>query len=294
MTNKTKDSALIKLITAMFIYGTIGIFRKGIPLPSTLLAFARGIIGSAFVALFVKLKGQKLFHGIGKKKTVLLVISGIIMGFNWILLFEAYNYTSVAAATMCYYMEPTFLILFSAILFHDKLTPRKTIVSLVALIGMILVSGVLEGHTAGSENLKGVLLGVGAAVLYTIVVMFNQRIGSLDPYEKTFIQLLSAAVVLIPYLFLTGGWQLNGAGATAIILLLTVGLVHTGFAYVLYFGSLSSLSAQTVAIFSYIDPITAVLLSALLLREPISIAAIIGSILIIGSAAANELLPEKK
>ena len=115
------------LIAAMALWGTIGVFRRAIPLSSGLVAFARGVAGAVFLALLVKARGRRLFHGIGRRKTLLLVLAGAAMGINWILLFEAYRFTSVSVATLCYYMEPTFLILASALLLREHLTARRSL-----------------------------------------------------------------------------------------------------------------------------------------------------------------------
>ena len=163
---------------------------------------------------------------------------------------------------------------------------------MAAVIGMILVSGVTGAGGTQSGDLRGVLLGLGAAVLYSIVVIMNKKIQGIDAYQKTMIQLLSAGAAMIPYLLLTGGFDRSGFGPSAVLLLLVVGIVHTGIAYVLYFGSMDGLKAQSIAIFSYIDPVAAMLVSAVFLNEPLSIYHIIGAILIIGSAVISEIQTE--
>ena len=214
-------------------------------------------------------------------------------GINWMLLFEAYNYTTVPIATLCYYMEPTIVMLLSPLLFGEKLTGRKVICAAAAIIGMVLVSGVTGGGEMPAGNLRGVLLGLGAAVLYSTVVIMNKRLSGINAYRKTTIQLLSAGLVMIPYLILTGGFSIGagkgGFSAATIALLLIVGIVHTGIAYVLYFGSIDGLRAQTVALLSYIDPVSALLFAALFLGEPLSFWGIIGAVMIIGSAIAGEM-----
>lgn len=277
------------LISSMAIFGTVGIFRRNIPLASGIIAFARGIIGTVFLALFVKLRGRRLFHKIGARKIIRLAVTGAFIGINWILLFEAYNYTTVSTATLCYYMEPTLVILGSAILFGEKLTAKKGVCSVVALAGMVLVSGVVENGILQAGELKGILFGLGAAVFYAAVVLMNKKTVGVDAYEKTIIQLASAAVTLLPYLLLTENFSQILLDGKTIGLLIVVGILHTGITYVLYFGSMDGLRAQTVALFSYIDPITALLLSAVILGERMSIFGIIGSVLILGSAIFSEV-----
>ena len=153
---------------------------------------------------------------------------------------------------------------------------------------MVLVSGVIESGGAGTGNLKGVLLGLGAAVCYASVIIMNKKITGVDAYRKTTIQLLCAGLVMVPYMLLTDGFGKTEFSAGTIALLVIVGIVHTGFAYVLYFGSMDGLKAQSIAMLSYIDPVTALLLSALVLREPLSAAGVVGAIMILFSAVFAE------
>ena len=288
--NKSK----LSLILSMFIFGTIGIFRRYIPLPSSLLAMTRGAIGVVFLLIFMMLKKEKVNLKEIKDKILILCISGVAIGFNWILLFEAYNYTTVATATLCYYMAPVFVIIASPFLFKEKLTLKKIICVIVALAGMVLVSGVIETGFSGISELKGVLLGVSAAALYASVVLMNKKTAGVPAYPKTAIQLGSAAIVLLPYTILTENLAELTFEPLTIIMLIVVGVVHTGITYALYFGSMDNLKAQTVAIFSYIDPVVAIILSALILNEEMSIFGVIGAVLVLGSTLISELPSKKK
>ena len=285
-------SPYVLFITSMLIFGTIGLLRRFIPLPSAMIACIRGIVGGAVLLLFLLAKRDK--HRIKTRTSAVagLCAVGAAMGFNWILLFEAYNYTTVATATLCYYMQPTIVVLLSPIFFREKLTKRKILLCLIAGAGMVLVSGVTEGNSAGG-NIKGAALGLAAAVLYAAVVIFNKKITGVDPLKKTIIQLFSAGVVMIPYLLITGEYRVGPIGPETAVLLLTAGVVHTGIAYILYFSSLPGLPAQTAAIFSYIDPVSALVFSAVFLGERLSIQGIAGAVMIIGAAAAYAF-PEKR
>ena len=276
-------------ISSMLIFGTIGIFRRYIPLPSAFLAFSRGILGGLFLLAFLKLRGRKQEEKLPVQTALWLVVSGAVMGVNWILLFEAYNYTTVAVATLCYYMQPTIVVLLSPVIFRERLTLRKGLCAVVAVIGMVLVSGVIGGGGSQTGDPRGVLFGLGAAVCYAVVVIMNKKITGVEAFQKTKIQLLSAGIVMIPYLLLTGGFDAGGVSAMTVILLLTVGIVHTGIAYVLYFGSFDGLKAQSAAILSYIDPVAALFFSALFLREPLSLPGVVGAVMIIGSAVVSEI-----
>lgn len=289
MDQKNTVSSYAQFIGSMLIFGTIGLFRRFIPASSSLLAFLRGLLGSLFLILFLKVKGRKVFHGIGLKKLFLLVLSGGLMGANWIFLFEAYNATTIATATLCYYMEPTIVILLSPIIFREHLSLKKGICVLAALLGMIMVSGVLDGGSISSSDFTGVFFGLAAAALYATVVIMNKLVKVDDAYEKTIIQLSSAALVLVPYLLMEGEFSSVSLDLMGVLMVLVVGLVHTGLAYALYFGSMSKLKVQSIAILSYIDPVSALVLSALFLHETMTLFGIVGAILIIGSASASEL-----
>lgn len=292
MPEKVNDrKSTLMFITSMLIFGTIGIFRRYISLPSAFLAFSRGIMGGLFLLAFMKLKKKDAGQKLPVSAFIGLVVTGALMGINWILLFEAYNYTTVSVATLCYYMQPTIVILLSPIIFREALTRKKALCATIAIIGMVLVSGVTaEGGTRGGD-LRGILLGLGAAVFYASVVIMNNKIQGIEAYQKTTIQLLSAGIVMIPYLALTGGFSSEGFTVTSVLLLLVVGIVHTGIAYVMYFGSMDGLRVQSIALLSYIDPVSALFFSALLLKERLSIPSMIGAVMIIGSAIVSEMEP---
>ena len=276
------------LILSMCVFGTIGILRRYIPLSSSLIALVRGVVGAAFLLLVVAVRQQPLDKTAIRKNLVLLVASGAAIGFNWILLFEAYNYTSVATATLCYYLAPILVILAAPFVLKEKLTLKKGLCALVALLGMVLVSGVPDSGFGGVSEMKGILFGIGAAVLYASVILMNKKMSAIAAYDKTILQLIMASAALLPYVLLTENWSEVTVTGLSAVLLLVAGVVHTGLAYWLYFGSMGALKAQTVALFSYIDPILAIVLSLVILSEPMSILSGIGAVMILGAAYISE------
>ena len=287
-TKNTEQRALFSLIFSMVIFGTIGIFRRHIALSSGVLAMARGFIGAAFLLLIIALKREHLSKAAIKKNLWLLILSGACIGFNWILLFEAYRYTTVATATLCYYLAPILVILVSPLVLKERISPQKLGCVLVSLIGMVFVSGVLNAGFSGIAEMKGVLLGLGAAAFYASVILMNKKIIDIPAYDKTIVQLVCAATVLVPYVLLTEELAEAEWSGIGFVLVLVVGILHTGVTYALYFGSMAHLKAQTVAIFSYIDPIVAILLSAVLLQEKMDGLTILGTVMILGAAVYSE------
>lgn len=275
-------------LLAMTIFGTIGLFVKFIELPSTVIALSRGALGTLFLLLVLKLLKRRINTASVKSNFKHLVIAGVALGLNWIFLFEAYRLTSVATATLAYYMAPIILILLSPILLHERIPLGKWICVICALFGMSLISGVWEG----SENvaLDGITMGLIAACFYASVVINNKFLKGLDPYDSSIVQLAVAAIVLLPYVLFTVDFSVLKPDTTTIGLTLAVGILHTGVAYWLYFSALPKLEAARIAIFSYIDPAIAILLSVFVLMEPMTTAGVIGAVLILGAALASEFV----
>ena len=198
--NRQNHNAYLQFITSMLIFGTIGIFRKYIPLSSGMLAFTRGLLGCVFLLVFLRIKNGRTIELPDRRNLILLAITGALIGLNWIFLFESYRYTSVTVATMCYYMQPTIVILLSPLVFKEKLTIKRFCCAAAAIIGMFFVSGMMDGEGVGATDTMGILCGLAAAALYASVIILNKKIHVDDAYQKTMVQLGAAALVLVPYL----------------------------------------------------------------------------------------------
>ncbi|MBQ8474666.1 MAG: EamA family transporter, partial [Clostridia bacterium] len=225
-----KNTGILSLTLSMFIFGTIGIFVRYISLPSGFLAMSRGILGTLFLLAVVFIRKNRLSKEAIKNNLVVLILSGAFIGINWILLFEAYKYTTVACATLCYYLSPVFVIIASIFVLSEKLTAKKILCVISALAGIVLVSGVLESDLG---DIRGILLGIGAAVFYASVVLLNKKLKNISSYDTTVIQLSSAAVVILPYTLICEDISLKAFDMKAIIMLIIVGTVHTGLSYML-------------------------------------------------------------
>lgn len=292
---KQENKSKILIIIAMTIWGTIGIFRRYIPMSSGIIAFTRGCIGTVFLVAVMLLTRKKISFQAIRNNLILLIISGAVMAVNWIMLFESYKYTSVATATICYYMEPVFVMIASPFLLGEKLSLKKVICIIVSLGGVVLVSGVTGMTEFSFGEIKGVLLGLGAAVLYAAVVIINKKLKNISAYDKTIVQLLVSTVTVVPYILMVENFTPVKIEPLGIVMLILVGVLHTGVAYTLYFGSMENVKAQTIALFSYIDPVVAIILSAVILKEKIGIPEICGAVLVLGSTLVSELpIFEKK
>ena len=297
----TKNKSRLQLIISMAIFGTLAIFVRNISVSSGELALYRAILAAILIGSYLLITSKKvnspgsnktqnkdlLFGICTKKELFLLLFSGMAMGFNWILLFEAYKYTSVSAATLSYYFAPIIVTVVCPFLFHEKLTTKQILCFIMSTLGVFLITGIPDFQNMGRDTI-GILFGLSAAVFYATVILLNKFIKNVAGIHRTFLQFLAAVVTLIPYVACTGGFHLNTLDSKGWINLLIVGLIHTGITYCLYFSSLKELPGQEAAILSYVDPLMAVVISVTILGESISLPQIIGGILILGFAIWNE------
>lgn len=284
----TTKRARFSLILSMVSFGTLAPFVRNISVSSGELALYRAVLAALLIGSFLVITKQNTsFRALGKE-LYLLLFSGIAMGFNWILLFEAYKYTTVAIATLSYYFAPVIVTLVCPLLFHEKLSKKQILCFVMSTLGLSLVIGITNLGRGGND-LRGIAFGLDAAVLYATVILLNKFIKGVTGIHRTFLQFLAAIVVLIPYVLFTGGVHLGNLDVTGWICLLIVGLVHTGITYCLYFTSLKELSGQEAAILSYMDPLVAVVIGVLVLKEPLSWQQLVGGVLILGFTLLNEL-----
>ena len=284
--NKENKSRLM-LITSMAIFGTLAPFVRNIAVSSGELALYRAIMAAILLGLFLLITKQRIPFGKIKKEIPLLLFSGMAMGINWILLFEAYKYTTVSSATLSYYFAPVIVTLVCPFLFREKLSPKQIICFVMSTIGLILVIGINPSESGA--GIKGILFGLGAACFYATVILLNKFIKTVEGIHRTFLQFLSAIIILIPYVLFTDGINLDSLNTSGWVNLLIVGLIHTGITYCLYFSSIKELPGQKAAILSYIDPLVAVLISVTILQESISLSQIAGGALILGFTLLNEI-----
>ena len=275
-------------MASMAIFGTLAPFVRRIGLSSGELALYRAVMAASLIAVFLLVTRQKIPVAAIRKEIPLLLLSGMAMGFNWILLFQAYKFTTVSVATLSYYFAPVIVTVLCPIFFRERLTTKQIICFVMSTVGLVMITGIGD-LAGGSSHLTGILFGLGAAALYATVIMLNKFIKNVEGIHRTFLQFLAAIAVLIPYVLLTpraGLGALDGVGWGC---LLVVGFIHTGVTYCMSFSSLKELPGQKAAILSYIDPLVAVVISVTILREPITPWQAVGGALILGFTLWNEL-----
>ena len=213
------------------------------------------------------------------------------IGLNWVFLFNSYNYITVANATIVYYLAPVIVIFVSPIFLKEKLTLKKVLSVICAMIGLVLI--VRTGQSSSNINLtQGIINAFAAACLYASVIILNKFIKNVDDYTKTFIQLFMASMVLLPWVIYRNNIIFDSP--KSIILIAILGIAHTGIAYCLYFSAMKELKAQSIAILGYLDPVSSVVFSIFLLKEPFFVYQLIGGVIILASAIIAEKNPKPK
>lgn len=284
---KNNSAAKMMFSASMVIFGTLGPFTRNILLNSGELALYRAILAAGVILIYLAVSKQRIDLKAMKKELPLLLASGIAMGVNWILLFQSYKYTTISAATLSYYFAPVIVTVTCPFFFHEKLTGKQLLCFCMSTVGLVLIIGI--GNIGqGGTDLLGILFGLGAAVFYAAVILLNKFIKNVAGVHRTLLQFLAAILILLPYVAGTGGIHLAGLDTSGWVCLLTVGIVHTGITYCMYFSALKDLVGQEAAILSYIDPLVAVLISVLILGESMTFLQMLGGMLILGFALWNE------
>lgn len=278
----------IKFILSMIIFGTIGLVVRNIDLSASERALLSSFLGCLFLLLiFVAIK-KKIAWNLVKSNALILIFSSIALGGNWIFLYQSYDHTTLANATLGYYFAPVFVMILSPIVLREQLSMKKIVCIVVAIIGMVMIVG--EGVSASnSEDLLGLTFGLIAAAFYAALLLLNRFIKEMGKLELTIIQLGTTTLLLMPYVFLTEGFGIFELSSSSIPFILILGIVNTGIGFWLFFSGMENLKGQSIAMLSYVDPFVAILISAIILQEQMTLVQILGAVLLLGSTFVSEI-----
>ena len=286
-------NAKLMMILAMSLFGTLGVSTYFIDLPASIIVVGRGLIGASFLLILIRFSGSKLSKDDIYGNMFTLICSGICLGLNWLFLFEAYKSIEISVATVLNYLTPAMVILIAPLVFKTKLTFIKLGCALLALLGLVLVTGILENGTE-DINYYGLICGVLGAVFYTGLVVFNKKLKSIGSYDRTFVQLLIAGIVVAVYSLFTVDFDSLHPDTLSIILLVVIAVFQTAIAFTLYFGSLAHLDAPTAVMYGYIEPVISIALSVIILHEDLGIIGWLGAAMILGSTFLSEILSRRR
>ena len=286
-------NAKVLMVLAMAIFGMIGTMTYFINLPPSVIVVGRGMIGAGFLLLLIYISGSRLSKEDIYGNMFTLICSGTCLGLNWLFLFEAYKSVDISLATVLNYLTPAMVILAAPVFLKTKLTVSKLCFALLALFGMVLISGILENGSLGSDA-YGIVCGVLGAVFYTGLVIFNKKLKSIGAFDMTFMQLLIGGSIVLVYTLFTIDYGSLEFDLVSVILVIILGIVQTAIAFLLYFGSLAYLDASTAVIYGYVEPVIGIFLSIVILHEDLGPIGWIGAALILGSTFLSEILERRK
>ena len=277
--------AYFKFLLALFIFGTNGIVASFIAMSSSDIVFLRLMLGSAFLlAIFLILRKPFVCFG-QPRDAAYICVSGIAMGASWLFLYEAYQQIGVGASTLLYFVGPVIVLALSPFVFGERLTPVRVAGFFCVIAGMYLVNEVL---LSGSGNTWGVFCGLMSAVLLAVMLITNKKAASIRGFENAFLQIFIGFLTVAVIRSALDGFSMI-IPPEDIIFVLVIGIFNTGIGCYLYFSSLCSLPAQSVAVLGYIEPLSAVVFSALILSEVLLPVQILGAALILGGAFVAEV-----
>ena len=274
----------VMYIVSLLIFGSNGVFASHIDMTSAEIVCMRTLIGSLALILVLLISRTKLDWAVMKREAFKLIAAGICLGVNWALLFEAYKLMSVSIATLTYYLAPIIVLILSPLLLREKQSARAYIGMGAAVVGLVLAVGLGDA----SVTATGLIVGLGSAVFYAGLIIFNKKIDGVTGLPLTTIEMVIAACVMLPYVLLTGGHVGFPPDMEGTLYLIFLCLVNTGLACWLYFSSMNRLPARAVALFGYVDPVSALIFSAVFLGDRMGVLQIVGAVLVFAFAAFGQ------
>lgn len=279
----------LMFVAAMLIFGSNGVFASMLDMSGAQLVLMRTLIGGAVLLIIILISRSRTPKEVLIREKWRLLFAGVCLGANWALLFEAYNLMNVSLATLTYYTAPVLVLVLAPFVLKERQNSLAYVGMLVVVVGMLLVVGTDFGE--GGVTVTGLVVGLGSAVFYAMLMLVNKKISGVSGLNLTFIEIIIAAVILLPYVFATSGGVPLPTDARGIFALLFLCTVNTGFACWLYFSSMNRLPAKAVALVGYFDPVSALVFSAVFLDERLSTVQFIGAVLVLAGALVGQLRP---
>ena len=279
----------LMFVAAMLIFGSNGVFASMLDMSGAQLVLMRTLIGGAVLLIIILISRSRTPTEVLIREKWRLLFAGVCLGANWALLFEAYNLMNVSLATLTYYTAPVLVLVLAPFVLKERQNSLAYVGMLVVVVGMLLVVGTDFGE--GGVTVTGLVVGLGSAVFYAMLMLVNKKISGVSGLNLTFIEIIIAAAILLPYVFATSGGVPLPTDARGIFALLFLCTVNTGFACWLYFSSMNRLPAKAVALMGYFDPVSALVFSAVFLDERLSTVQFIGAVLVLAGALVGQLRP---
>ena len=281
----------LMFVAAMLIFGSNGVFASMLEMSGAQLVLLRTLIGGAVLLIIILISRSRTPKEVLLREKWRLLFAGVCLGANWALLFEAYNLMNVSLATLTYYTAPVLVLVLAPLVLKERQNGLAYLGMAVVIVGMLLVVGTDFGE--GGVSATGLIVGLGSAVFYAMLMLVNKQITGVSGLNLTFIEIVIAAVILLPYVFATSGGVPLPTDARGIFALLFLCTVNTGFACWLYFSSMNRLPAKAVVLMGYFDPVSALIFSAVFLDERLSGVQLAGAVLVLAGALVGQFRPRR-
>ena len=284
-----RSVATLKYLFALTLYGTIGLFLHFISYSSEFVVLCRGSIGTLFILLVLLTRKDKIDFQSIRNNLKTLMISGFALGFNWVFLFAGYRH-GIAITSLCNYLAPLIVVVIMATVYKQKINSRQLGCIALAFVGMLLLTGIFESNN--DSDIRCVIYGLLAAFGFVIMVLCNKKLNNIKDLEKTLMQLFFSVLIVLPYVIFNDGFP-KQFDMQSTILVIILGVLHTGVAYICYFAAIHALDAQTIAVLGYLEPALNFFIGAFILKENITIYGVIGAIMILLASIGNEIFADK-
>ncbi len=281
------NNGLFTYLAALLLFGSNGIIAAAIALPSSDIVLLRTFLGAlSLVTILAITQSHKLQAPSRPREAAALLLSGAALGASWIFLFRAYQTIGVGVSSLLYYCGPIIVMALSPLIFGEKLTGGKIAGFIAVACGAFLIA---------AQGLGGnmPIAGIASAFCYALMVIASKGAPHIEGLENSTLQVSAAFVTALVLTLITQGAPsfLSAGVATSIDwrAVVMLGVVNTGIGCLLYFSAVAKLPVQTVAVVGYLEPLSAVVFSAVLLGEAITPVRLMGAALIIGGAIFCEL-----
>lgn len=252
----------------------------------TQLALLRSGLACVGLAVIALATGRlRALRRLDRRSLLLAIVTGLF-GFAVTSMLGAMALRLIPAAVngLLLNTSPLFIAVIAPLLLHERLSPKIGLGMLVALIGIFLVTFANMGLANWqSLSLAGVLFSLAGSLSWALYTMGGRPLmRAFDAISiNAFMSLCGALVLLVLVLTGDGFAQIAAASTSTKLLFIYLGPGITGVGFTLWYYCLKALPAASVGVFQYLVPVFAVILSSLLLNEPITPALVIGMLFII-------------
>ena len=269
---------LVSVHLATLLFGLAGVLGAAVGVNAIEVTFGRTLFASLALAAVCWLAKTPLKLHIKSFDSFLLLISGVLLAFHWVVFFAGIQYSTVAIGLVTFSTCPVFVSLLEPLIFKEPRGPYAVLAAFLVLLGVVIISGV---HTGELVYLKGIALGIVGGFSFALLQLLNRRLASNDGALVTsLVQSCVAALVLLPIVF-TG---LGNIQSHQWLLLMVLGVACTALAYTLFIAALKRVKVSAASLIAAgLEPVYGVVLAAIILSQRPAPNVLIGGAIILAT-----------